>query len=300
MNAVAEGADALAKYCIKNNLHYMVTGSSGGLDSAVTLGIAEKACLFAESEQFKLNSVALLMPCQSNSKDKILGRKVAEQFNAEIIEIRLDSVFDFAMANTVQETNESVLRIVERTGGDLAKEKWEESLRFTQGNIKARLRMMLGTYHVARMLKGIVLSTDNLSEYMMGFWTLHGDIGDFGVIQNILKGIELYDIAEYLCVPGEIIKAKPGDGLNIAGCAEDQIGCEYAGVDKIMITLIKSGFDINGNITQLENLPEVPGIDKTTVYNVAKRCLIGAYKRTGEITVSREQLGLPHLREVNP
>jgi NH3-dependent NAD+ synthetase len=71
------------------------------------------------------------------------------------------------------------------------------------------MRMAFGTYHIARMMKGMVLSTDNLSEYWMAFWTLHGDVGDFGMIQMMLKGLELYDLARYLGVPSEIIAARP-------------------------------------------------------------------------------------------
>ena len=89
------------------------------------------------------------------------------------------------------------------------------------GNIKARLRMIY-LYNLASKSNGLVLSTDNFTEYMLGFWTLHGDVGDFGIIQKVLKGLELYDIARYLDVPQEIIDAKPDDGLGIAGGDEDR------------------------------------------------------------------------------
>ena len=58
------------------------------------------------------------------------------------------------------------------------------SYRIRKGNIKARIRMMY-LYNVAQINKGLVLSTDNYTEYLLGFWTLHGDVGDFGMIQNL-------------------------------------------------------------------------------------------------------------------
>ena len=131
--------------------------------------------------------------------------------------------------------------------------------------------MLCGTYHAARMLKGVVLSTDNLSECWMAFWTLHGDVGDFGIIHNLMKGLELYDVARYLGVPEEIIAAKPDDGLGVAEGDEDQIGAAYPAVDKIMAKLIQAGFDPDGEIYQLENLPDI-GMQKEPVLKIAVLC----------------------------
>ncbi len=33
--------------------------------------------------------------------------------------------------------------------------------------------------NIARLTGGLVVSTDNLSEFWMGLWTLNGDAGDF-------------------------------------------------------------------------------------------------------------------------
>lgn len=49
------------------------------------------------------------------------------------------------------------------------------------GNIQARLRMIY-LYNLASIHKGLVLSTDNQTEYQLGFWTIHGDVGDFNPI----------------------------------------------------------------------------------------------------------------------
>jgi len=83
-------------------------------------------------------------------------------------------------------------------------------------------------YGIAGIRKGLVLSTDNYTEFLLGFWTLHGDVGDLAMIQNFWKE-EVYQMAEFLCeeenVVGlqECIEAIPTDGLGISNSDLDQI-----------------------------------------------------------------------------
>lgn len=110
--------------------------------------------------------------------------------------------------------------LVKAIDNSLYFERWKKSevglaAKIRIGNIKARMRMMY-LYDKAYKYKGLVLSTDNLTEFQLGFWTLHGDVGDFGFIQELWK-TEVYGLAELL---GEhldtSIKAKPTDGLGIS------------------------------------------------------------------------------------
>lgn len=64
------------------------------------------------------------------------------------------------------------------------------------GNLQARCRMMY-LYDIASRHKGLVMSTDNQTEYQLGFWTIHGDVGDFDPIQDLWK-TEVYGLANYL------------------------------------------------------------------------------------------------------
>lgn len=295
---VEKGAAALYGYCRDKGIHHVVTGSSGGLDSAVTLGFAQKACALAGKEGFKLSSVGLIMPCESSAASVALGREAIRKFGAHEAYMDLKDVFAFGTLSLVQGVNERIKEILIETGGNEALSVWEESKKIAQGNIKARLRMMYGTYHSARMMRGIVLSTDNLSEYWMAFWTLNGDVGDFGIIQKILKGLELYDIARYLGVPAGIIAAKPDDGLGVSGGDEDQLGANYPTLDRVMIELIQKGFDPDGRREQLANLPEIAGVDRQVVYKLAARAIAGAFKRRGAIVLERKDLGLPEIKDI--
>lgn len=298
---VENGARALSDYCQKSNIHYVVVGSSGGLDSAVTLGFAERASQMAFSHGFKLTLVGLIMPCESKPWAEKLGREAIQRFNAKEIRINLTDFLHFATApgELVSRVDKQVKRILEETGSVAALSEWDKSKKVAQGNIRARLRMMFGVYHVARMMKGMVLSTDNLSEFWMAFWTICGDVGDFGIIQQILKGLELYDIARYLGVPKRIIEARPDDGLEVSdGGDEGQLGASYPVLDRVMIQLIQKGFDPDGSLKQIQNLPEVSGAPSHVVRALATRSLLGAYKRKGTIVLSRKELGLLPIREI--
>jgi NH3-dependent NAD+ synthetase len=48
-------------------------------------------------------------------------------------------------------------------------------------NIKVRLRMIT-LYYIAPLTEGMVVSTGNLSEFWMGFWTLNRAVGDYSPI----------------------------------------------------------------------------------------------------------------------
>ena len=296
---VKRATESLYHYCVENNLHFLVTGSSGGLDSAITLGLAERACKLAEAENYKLVSVGLIMPCHSKPDAERLGREAIQKFNAKEIKIDLSDVYDFIENKYLDPIESSVLEIRRDAGlaPDDATLAWDQKI--VHGNIKARSRMMLGTYNVARLLgSGLVLSTDNQSECWMAFWTHHGDVGDFGMIQELLKGLELFDVARYLEVPAEKISAKPDDGLAIAGGDEDQLGATYPNLDTIMISLIQKGFDVNGSREQLKSLPVIEGFDQKVVESLARRCLNGAHKRRGCLNLSRKELGIADFKKI--
>jgi len=153
------------------------------------------------------------------------------------------------------------------------------------GNIKARFRMMY-LYDKAQKYNCLVLSTDNLTEYLLGFWTLHGDVGDFGFIQNLWK-TEVYGLAEWMASNGiydevlsECLEATPTDGLGVSNNDLDQLlpGWEgsyregYRKVDEIL----------QGWITMKE------GMDET--HPVITRLLRTGFKRNNPANLSREEL----------
>jgi NH3-dependent NAD+ synthetase len=79
---------------------------------------------------------------------------------------------------------------------------------------------------------------------MLGFWTLHGDVGDYGLIQNLWK-TEVYELALYIakeelkdglaCTLQACIDATPTDGNGVSSSDLEQIGVPtYKEADDIL------------------------------------------------------------------
>ena len=123
----------------------------------------------------------------------------------------------------------------------------DQAQKIRHGNMKARIRMIY-LYNLAQFNKGLVLSTDNYTEYLLGFWTLHGDVGDYGMIQTLWK-TEVYGLSKWIIdtqLPEliqreslqECIDAVPTDGLGITDSDLDQLGCtSYAEVDRHLLSM---------------------------------------------------------------
>lgn len=116
---------------------------------------------------------------------------------------------------------------------------------------------MIYLYNLASTHNGIVISTDNQTEYQLGFWTLHGDVGDFNPLFGLWK-TEVYELAKQLetwygteaegaeeeyfvgCCEREnaihqSIRLIPTDGLGISNSDLEQIGAKsYSEVDDIL------------------------------------------------------------------
>ena len=56
---------------------------------------------------------------------------------------------------------------------------------------------MIYLYNLASIYNGLVISTDNQTEYQLGFWTIHGDVGDFAQILGQWK-TEVFELAKWL------------------------------------------------------------------------------------------------------
>ena len=294
---IQRGANILFEYCRANDIHYLVTGSSGGLDSAVTLGFAQRACTIARLKSYQLTSVGLVLPCLSKPDATRLGKLVVKTFGAWLHEIELSEIYSLIDRQKLFASDMHLKELLEEVGDHQGLANWDKRKKTAQGNLKARLRMALGTYYTANMLGGMVLATGNLSEILMGFWTICGDVGDFNLVGNIFKGSELYDIAEVIGVPQEIIDAKPDADLG-DGNDEEQLGNPYSVIDQVMIGLIQIGFDPDGRKDQLDQVCPMDGPATKIVKGIAKRSLDTAFKRRGTKVLTRKELGLPAIKDI--
>ncbi len=249
----------LKSYLERYKLKALIIGESGGIDSALCTVLANPVC-----KELGVELIGRSITIETNKTDEIKrGENIGKYFCTDFKSINLTKGY-LLMRDAVEE--------------DLEDDEFQRNLR--RGNIKARMRMIY-LYNLAQKHKGLVLSTDNYTEYLEGFWTLHGDVGDFGMIQELWK-TEVYEISKWL-VENELktddkksalqacIDAVPTDGLGITDNDLDQLGVSsYNEVDKILKEYFNDG-----------SQSESP---------VIKRHLNSAYKRTNPFNLKRETI----------
>jgi len=212
----------LRNYIIGKNLKSLVMGISGGVDSALCAALAKPIC-----DELNIPLIGRSLPTTTNtggenSRAQEIGKQFCTDFKEVEIQDGFTAMYDLAVTNFdllgIDATKESILK----------------------GNIKARTRMIL-LYDIAGATNGLVLSTDNWTEYLLGFWTLHGDVGDYGMIQELWK-TEVYELSEWLVVNElegaaalalqDCVDCQATDGLGISNSDLDQIMPGWTGPSK--------------------------------------------------------------------
>lgn len=243
-------------YLKEHKLQSLVLGISGGIDSAVCAALLMPVC-----EYLKLPLIGRSITIESNKKDEI-DRSIAvgKAFCHNFEYLDHTAVFYENRKNLISLDNSMLSKM-------------------RQGNLKARMRMMI-LYDLAQLYRGMVISTDNYTEYLTGFWTLHGDVGDYAPIMNLWK-TEVYHLAESLlseCNPSQrdalkaCIEATPVDGLGISNSDCEQLGVQnYFEADQLFCDYF------NGN-KALEN------------HHLIKRFNSSSYKRNNPVEILRKTI----------
>lgn len=237
-----------SNYITRNRLNAMVLGISGGIDSTVVAAICHEV-----SKKTGIPLIGRSLPIKNKEDEFDVSKLVGEAFCNDFKVVNLTDGY-LAVYNSIIGGEENLISC-----GDDAESKYQTPI--ANGNIQARLRMIY-LYNLASIHKGLVMSTDNRTEYQLGFWTIHGDVGDFDPIQGLWK-TEVYELAKWLigyyyecgikkevdadgarkiCDMCEAIKKSmsltPTDGLGISNSDLDQIGAKsYYDVDRVLQTL---------------------------------------------------------------
>jgi NAD+ synthetase len=294
--AIQKMRQAIQTYFQDNNLTYAVFGKSEGLDSSVIAGLL--------SDLPGVKPIGVLMPIESAPEVERIARLVLDHFRIPAVRVDLTPEYHALMVRFY-----SAGAVVDQLFGIL-KDYGDETLARgmvyrksrAAGNIKVRLRMIT-LYHIAQLTGGIVISTDNLSELWMGFWTLNGDVGDLSPIQYVWKGLEEYTIAEALGVPRESLEAVPTDGLDVipGGTDQDQLGLPYAELDRVIVRLLQNRFDGTTRWPPQETDALVAqiagelGYSRSEVSHVADQLCRTHFKRHWPHVVTRQEIGLPEI-----
>jgi NAD+ synthetase len=223
--------DELKNYLVKNNLKAMVLGISGGIDSTVCAAICHEV-----SKQTGIPLIGRSLPTVNNKdSETVTANLVGEGFcdNYDVVGIQ-GPYQDFLEHIKIQDP-----------------EVFEKQTPLANGNIQARLRMIY-LYNLASIYGGIVIDTDNKTENNLGYYTLHGDQGDYAPMRDLWK-MEVYEIAHWIlnnkC---DTIQKKTGversialtptAGLGITSSDLEEIGAEsYYEVDAVLKACIYEG-----------------------------------------------------------
>ncbi|MBM3432346.1 MAG: NAD+ synthase [Bacteroidetes bacterium] len=236
-------------YFGKMGFRQAILGSSGGIDSAVTLALAVEAL-------GKENVRALLLPSPFSSSHSVTDAKLlSERLGNPYDVLPIDRVFDAFLT-------ELKPVFADRPFG-LAEENMQSRIR---GNF---------LMSVANKFGYILLNTSNKSELATGYGTLYGDMaGGLAVLGDCYK-LQVYALARYInrdkeVIPFSILDKAPSAELRPNQKDSDSLP-DYSLLDPILYQYI-----------ELRNGPESiisQGFDRDTVARVIRLVNINEYKR---------------------
>lgn len=190
----------------------VIVGMSGGVDSSVVAALAKEA--------FPNNSLGVYLPINNMGQDLEDAKSVADKIGIETLTVDLSKSFEA--------TNQSM----------------KLSSKLAIANIKPRLRMT-ALYALAQDNNYLVLGTDNMAEWFLGYFTKYGDGGvDLLPIVHLLKG-EVKQLAKELELPEVVYTKAPTAALWDGQTDEEELGYSYDEVDKFL-----TGKEIDPEIKQ--------------------------------------------------
>lgn len=257
--------DDLGNYLKENNLKSMVLGISGGIDSTLCAYIC-----YLVSKKYDIKFYGISLPSTTNSNSEIDNAvdTMSAFCGSNYIEKEIDPLY-----NLMKYWFESILDIF-----DL------EETPISEGNVKARIRMQI-LYKLAGLTNGIVIDTDNLTEHYLGFFTVHGDVGDYKPIGKLWKH-EVFELTKYIyenCELNNLQKtalisaynAIPTDGNGVkSGGDLEQIapGFDFEDVDYVLNSYINKTFDYSNLYNKYKDM------DVDEIHN-KKQMIIDRYNK---------------------
>ncbi len=217
-----------------------VIGLSGGIDSSVSAYLAARAL-----GPSRLHAV--LLPYATSS----------EQSQADAMAV----IRDLDLPHEVIEITPMV---------DAYFERYPDAGRLRRANMMARQRMAV-LYDQSERLDALVVGTGNLTEALLGYTTMWGDMAcAFNPIGDLYK-TQVRRMAAHLGVPEQIIAKPPTADLWQGQTDEGELGFTYEMADQVLTRLVDDGMS-----------PEkvaAAGFDADVVAAVAQRMEASAFKR---------------------
>lgn len=218
----------------------VVVGVSGGIDSALAYWLAVEA----------LGNQAVLgvaMPYRQSSSESLEdARSVAQALSAQLLVVDISAQVD---AYFTQYPTESQTR---------------------RGNKMARERMAV-LYDISHDRSMLVLGTSNKSELMLGYGTLYGDMAHALNPLGDLYKTQVYQLAEHLGLPANLLSKRPSADLFAGQLDEDDLGFSYTQADLILHRLVEQREPASG-LYELD-------IPRSVVQSVLERVRRNQFKR---------------------
>ena len=223
----------------------VVVGLSGGIDSAVTAALCNKAI-----GSKKVTGVFMFERKNRDGVDAQHAEALAAELGIRTLDFVIDPVIK-SFSETFPIDNLD---------------------RVTRGNMKARLRMV-SLYCVANSENLLVAGTGDKSEDLIGYFTKYGDGGvDFLPIAHLYKS-QVRQLGSFLNVPREIVEKPSSPNLWEGHKATDEIPLDYNELDEVLVCL----FDLK---IGPEEVARGLGIDTSTVREILSMFQRSAHKRT--------------------
>jgi NAD+ synthase len=277
----------LREHLHRSGLERFVIGLSGGIDSAVVAKVAIRAVgadhvllvrmpygrigssRFAPSTVESLDDAQLVIDSEPGVVSVTVN--IASKVDATVVEMelaaqRLDHAVGFAnrWETITSPSNASLL-----------------------GNLKARARADV-LRCMANQYDGLVLGTENLSEFNLGYMTKGGDEeSDLEVLSPFLK-TQVRALARHLGAPQPIIDKAPSADLWADQTDEGELGFTYAQADCVFWAG-RSFSTLTSPLARRE-LPSVTQLPSDVVNKVIDRFEATAHKRAERPTYSSERL----------
>jgi len=239
----------VSDYFTKMGFKKAIIGSSGGIDSAVTLAIACEAL-------GKENVHAILMPSPYSTEHSV--------DDAIQLSKNLNNQYDII---PIKEVYESFLKTLKPIFKDLPFSLAEENIQSrSRGNILMAIANKLGY---------VLLNTSNKSELATGYGTLYGDMaGGLGVLGDCYK-MQVYALANYInrnheIIPKHIIDKAPSAELRPDQKDSDSLP-DYAILDQVLYQYIEKRAD--------PSLIKSLGFEESLVDRTLKMVNTNEYKR---------------------
>jgi NAD+ synthase len=185
----------------------VVLGLSGGVDSALSAALAQRA-LGAE------NVVPVIMPYRSSSPESEADARIVADslgIKPEVVDIspQVDAYF----------------------------EQFPDAERGRKGNKMARERMSI-LYDMSWKHRALVVGTSNKTELLLGYGTIFGDMAHALNPLGDLYKTQVWELARHMALPPSVIEKAPSADLWEGQSDEQELGFQYAVVDVLLYYLV--------------------------------------------------------------